>query len=453
MQLYDRAAEMQVMKKLAEIRDVPIGWQAIHFHLSHLMEEYKNEYQSKIAINLMHDLLKKYEGGIYLLENNDMLVICYKLEKTIQNKLIFQIRYLYMDDPLAYGSNGQENQELCTVYELKHSWKAFYEMYTKYMSTARRNVNSLGRPVKSTVDPEAAPLKLNEGGDVNTENRVLSTPADTPRTPAISKTSGKYGEKPATTEAAKAPPPQPKGIEAVVEELRNVDLSGVIRKQPVCAVLSNMTIRRVFDEVYTLIPQLRNNVKIESDFFSNRWLFKYVTGILDQRVLQLLKDKPEQHLKDPISININAETLLSSWFTDFDAAINPTARISIVFEVPVLDAFADMAAFTLARQEVQKLGYRVCLDGLTTASFHNISREQLGVDLVKVQWNADVQSDLNSQENKELADAVRAAGSNRVILCRCDNRSAIEFGHALGISLFQGRYIDSLLDPTSKVNN
>jgi hypothetical protein len=449
MQLYDRAAEMQVMKKLAEIRDVPIGWQAIHFHLSHLMEEYKNEYQSKIAINLMHDLLKKYEGGIYLLENNDMLVICYKLEKTIQNKLIFQIRYLYMDDPLAYSGNGQENQELCTVYELKHSWKAFYEMYTKYMSTARRSVNSLGRPVKSTIDPESAPLKINEGAAANPENKVLASAADAPRTPAISKSSGK----PAGSEAAKPAPAQPKGLESVVEELRNVDLSPVIRKQPVCAVLSNMTIRRVFDEVYTLIPQLRSTVKIESEYFSNRWLFKYVTSILDQRVLQLLREKPEQHLKDPISININAETLLSSWFTEFDAAINPTARISIVFEIPVLDAFADMTAFNLARQEVQKLGYRVCLDGLTTESFHNISREQLGVDLVKVQWNADVQSDLNSQENKELGDAVRAAGSNRVILCRCDNRSAIEFGHALGISLFQGRYIDSLLDPTSKVNN
>jgi EAL domain-containing protein (putative c-di-GMP-specific phosphodiesterase class I) len=447
MQLYDRAAEMQVMKKLAEIRDVPIGWQAIHFHLSHLMEEYKNEYQSKIAINLMHDLLKKYEGGIYLLENNDMLVICYKLEKTIQNKLIFQIRYLYMDDPLAYSGNGQENQELCTVYELKHSWKAFYEMYTKYMSTARRSVNSLGRPVKSSIDPDSAPLKLNEGADANPENKVLAAPSETPRAPAISKMPNKPAE------AAKALSAQPKGIESVVEELRNVDLSSVIRKQPVCAVLSNMTIRRVFDEVYTLIPQLRSSVKIESDYFSNRWLFKYVTCVLDQRVLQLLREKPEQHLKDPISININAETLLSSWFTEFDAAINPMARISIVFEVPVVDAFADMAAFNLARQEVQKLGYRVCLDGLTTASFHNISREQLGVDLVKVQWNADVQSDLNSQENKELADAVRAAGSNRVILCRCDNRSAIEFGHALGISLFQGRYIDSLLDPTSKVNN
>jgi hypothetical protein len=75
------------------------------------------------------------------------------------------------------------------------------------------------------------------------------------------------------------------------------------------------------------------------------------------------------------------------------------------------------------------------------------------LDIVKVQWNADSHSDINSKENKELAEAVQNAGSNRVILCRCDNRSAVEFGHALGISLFQGRFIDSVLDPTSKVNN
>jgi hypothetical protein len=52
-----------------------------------------------------------------------------------------------------------------------------------------------------------------------------------------------------------------------------------------------------------------------------------------------------------------------------------------------------------------------------------------------------------------MMKAVKAIGSNRVILCRCDNRKAIEFGHSLGVSLFQGRFIDGVLNPTSKVEN
>jgi hypothetical protein len=40
-----------------------------------------------------------------------------------------------------------------------------------------------------------------------------------------------------------------------------------------------------------------------------------------------------------------------------------------------------------------------------------------------------------------------------VILARCDNQDAIYYGQALGISLFQGRYVDSVLDPHSDVVN
>ena len=36
-------------------------------------------------------------------------------------------------------------------------------------------------------------------------------------------------------------------------------------------------------------------------------------------------------------------------------------------------------------------------------------------------------------------------GGERVVLCRCDNREAIDFGKSVGIELYQGRYIESLL--------
>jgi EAL domain-containing protein (putative c-di-GMP-specific phosphodiesterase class I) len=370
-----------------------------------------------------------------------------------------------MDDQLAYNGEGQENPDLCTVYELKHSWKTFYEVYSRYMTNARRNVTSLGKPVKPT---EGAPPKPSApakgpaapGGDIraaepfqlNSPPQPVQQTQPSPRMTAEPKKI--FADEDDKHDIAKKMAHSLSGLATIESELRRIDLTTAMRRQPICAVLPNMTVRRVFDELYIFIAQLRQSMGgIDTDFFSNKWLFKYITRILDDRVLSMLMQKPGQFLREPISININVETLLSSSFTEFDAAINPASRISIVFEIPVVDVYADMAAFTLARQEVQRLGYRVCLDGLTAASFASISREKLGLDIMKVQWNADVQSELNSKENKDLADAVQHAGSNRVILCRCDNRSAVEYGHALGISLFQGRFIDSVLDPTSKVNN
>jgi hypothetical protein len=44
-----------------------------------------------------------------------------------------------------------------------------------------------------------------------------------------------------------------------------------------------------------------------------------------------------------------------------------------------------------------------------------------------------------------IRSLVRRAGQNRMVLCRCDNREAVDFGHSVGISLFQGRHIETLL--------
>ena len=72
---------------------------------------------------------------------------------------------------------------------------------------------------------------------------------------------------------------------------------------------------------------------------------------------------------------------------------------------------------------------------------------------MKLLWNADMASDLQTIENRDLELAVAACGANRVILCRCDNREAVDYGQALGISLFQGRFLDQLIDPTAKIQN
>ena len=158
-------------------------------------------------------------------------------------------------------------------------------------------------------------------------------------------------------------------------------------------------------------------------------------------------------LDRPASLNLNVETLLSEHFTRFDEQIKPSVKVSIVIEINVADVFSDMTAFEAARDKVQRMGYRVCLDGLSSKSFMQLDRAQLGFDLAKLQWNADIASDLQTEENRELVNAVKKCGANRIILCRCDNRQAVEYGQVLGISLFQGRYLDSLLDPHSTIEN
>ena len=410
MTLYTKASEVKLMQTLSEIRDESDGWRAIHFHMSDLLEQYKSEYQIKIALNLINDLLKSHQGGVFLMSDYSIIVLSFELEQPLQEKLIFQLRYLYMDDPLAYTDTGQENPDFCTAYKLPRDWKAFHELCSRRMAIFTRKPPVIE---KQADEPQEAEERTSYEKNTFSASRMA----------------------------------------AIERTLDRADLHKTIRRQPVCALLPDMKIRRVFDELYININHLRWMLKSDVDFLSNRWLFKYLTRILDERVIELIRHNPAVYVSQPVSINLNVETLLSSWFAELDSVISPAAKTSIVIEVSILDVFADMAAFQLARREVQKLGYRICLDGISTEGFSIIDRERLGADLIKLQWNADLEGDLEKRENIEMADAIRRAGTNRVILCRCDNLNAVEYGHALGISLFQGRYIDSLINPTSKVEN
>jgi len=49
----------------------------------------------------------------------------------------------------------------------------------------------------------------------------------------------------------------------------------------------------------------------------------------------------------------------------------------------------------------------------------------------------------------EFARALNEYGPTRVVLCHCSDRNALKFGHRLGITLFQGRFLDQLLSPTA----
>lgn len=402
MLVINRNPEARLVETLAEIRDECETWSAVVFHLHLLADQYRSEYQLKIALNLAHDLLSSSEGRIFSFPDGAVAVLCNNITGVLTNKLIFQLRYLCMDDPLAYNEDGYENPDFCTIFRLGADWQKCMNFATRRMTTTARGEKSEGTP----------------------ENRVK-------------------GHLPFSASR----------LATIERDLAQLDLTPALRRQPVCALVPGGPIKRVFDELYINMMHLRQLLKVDVDFLSNKWLFKSLTQLLDERVMALVKNDSARQLAQPVSININLEALLTDWFAEFDAALAPSQKVAVVFEVPVVDVFADMAAYNYARESVQRLGYRICIDGLTTQSFLHIDRDRLRADLVKLQWNADVAADLTTPENAMLHTAIEKCGANRVILCRCDNKQAVDYGLALKLSLFQGRYLDSFINPQATQSN
>jgi EAL domain-containing protein (putative c-di-GMP-specific phosphodiesterase class I) len=412
MKLIAAGAEAKLVEELATLKSDTQDLVGVHFHFDQLLEHYRSDYQIKIATNLVTDLLKHQEGGIYLFRDCSLVVLGREIPRALLDKAIFQLRYLFMDDPLAYTADGHENPKFCRLYQLETDYEMMADMARRQMLGGRQSSTGAG----------AASAK---GGA------------------AKAKTEGS----PATRFFNAS------NLERIEKSIHEVDIFPAMRRQPVCATIPNMSVRRVFDELYLNITHLRDLLGTDIDLLSNRWLFKYLTLAMDDRVLALLKERSGVFLGSPISLNLNVRTLMSDKFAAFDAFLKPSTKVSVVLEIQASDVFEDMVAFFSARDSVQRLGYRICLDGLNHQSFPMIDREHLGVDLVKLQWNANIKGDSFNAENQAVAQAVKRCGANRIILTRCDNRQAVDYGQALGISLFQGRYLDELIDPMSNTVN
>ena len=75
----------------------------------------------------------------------------------------------------------------------------------------------------------------------------------------------------------------------------------------------------------------------------------------------------------------------------------------------------------------------------------------MGFDLAKLRWNPKMGT--TSTKDKSLIEAIKICGKNRIILCHCGSKEAIEYGKKVGISLFQGRYIDAIISPNAILVN
>ena len=237
--------------------------------------------------------------------------------------------------------------------------------------------------------------------------------------------------------------------------LSDADLSRMLRSQPVCLLCDDGSMLPVYDEIYTSIADLEQATKLNLRRGANRWLLRHLTRILDRRVLASLRQgvDPQElppaiaalrdrlHARGNFALNLNLESVLTPQFAAFDSGLEQRLRGSLVLEFHKLDVLGDMAAFTRVRQISRRRGYRLCLDGVTHLSLPLLDRHALDVELVKIDWSEDMVA-----ERDLLRKLIAAAEARRFILCRCDSEDALDFGLSVGMSLYQGRHVDLMLE-------
>lgn len=378
-------------------------YKALYLNLRMLQDTPYMQQNKNNMVDVFMPLIRKAMAKTFVLPNNDMLVIFNKKAQDEIDSCMVRIHFLLQDDAKVRDADNLETAGIAI----------FYDLAAEEADLAKKVVAAC----QKTPDRQKEQQERQRFSFFNTSNR--------------------HFQRELTTDML-----------AKVQKIISVaDFSSFIRRQAICAVIGKSFPQRVFEEVFVSIPDMRDSLLPEVEITANPWLFLALTETLDKRVLEIISRHDDGALIGNFSININVSTILSDDFLRFDDSINGSMRQSIILELQLVDIFSDIRSFILAKTFAKARGYKICIDGITVDKLKYLNRTKLDCDLMKIVWHPSFVDVIN--EDKHFMDYVNKAERAKIILCRIDDVNAVEVGNSLGINLYQGRYIQRLLNAAS----
>lgn len=376
------------------------AYRALYLYTHKLQNQSLKSMQRQSLIETFENVVKKNGGEIFGMPNDDVIVVFNKSSNDEILACLVKIRFMFHDDPLIKNADDLEEINFVQFFDLNTQMDDFR---TAVRSTAQID------PILSTGKRNANAAKVVFGAAKKLRREL---------TPSV--------------------------LAKVQKTLSMADFSSFIRRQSICAVIGKAPPQRVFEEVYVSIPDLRDTLLPDVDLTANPWLFLSLSETLDKRVLETISRHDDGSLSGNFSININVSTILSDEFLQFDENISASMRSTVVLELQLVDIFSDIKSFMLAKTFARARGYKVCIDGVTVDKLKYLDRTHLNCDLIKIIWHPTFMDIV--REDAHFMDYVNKSERAKMILCRIDDPAAVEVGNSLGINLYQGRYIQRMLN-------
>ncbi len=394
---FSTSEESVLLDRLKRIENNPAGYFAVHVHLSDLRSNNKQPHFIQIAARTFETLLESNDAALFSLTNLDLVLICRNIAVDEVDVVVDRARALFSEDPLAEIDDSGFEDNFTTWYDLSST-----EDYASFFSIV----------ADLSLEAERAAQEAMRRKD---------------------------------QDKAKGEPLSPTNLSDLNKKLMSMRIADLIQHQTCLLVRAGGGGEVVFREQFISMGKVRERIAPETDFFANPWLFQYLTESLDRRLLGVLSEREYDDEFEPISINLNISTILSRDFQRFHRVVGDHAP-DVVVELQVIDVFADPKNYGYARDSLQERGYRVLIDGLDPLSLQFFDPSILRSDFLKISWSNALQDDGSDDREAEIRDIVAHVGKSSVILARVDTEKAVKWGLALGISRFQGFFIDRLAE-------
>jgi hypothetical protein len=393
MEVIFRKIEQRFPEILQTIEQDLDSYSAIHIKLSKLQKQNQSLYQSKMAVNIIHELMTDYQGWLVFFLDYDLVGIFRNIQTgEVLKSLVVRIRELFHTDPLAFFSNGITNPEFATIYEFPFNYKHFKNQIENKLSKHHpKHLNSL--------KGENIVKNISSGDLIDIERNIL-----------------------------------------------NLDVNNVIRKQAICGLLNNKnTLKPIFNEIYISLPRLSRILSFNFEDGSNRLLLKYLNELLQRRLLEDLIQDSRILIGSPFSININVSLISSELFHIFDKMVKDKIEHPIIIEFSFDDILSDLRNSIQAINYVGSLGYKICIKGINEFNITYLNQGIFKADFGKIDWHEELYHNKHNNIMTNFKSFINDFGLNRIIINNCNNFEIIEMGKQFGIKLFQGWECDQLL--------
>ena len=388
----DEAALVSALERIERHRQNRWG---LELRMSALRPYHKRPQNIRVVRKLLTPLRQRFEASIFQLASGDLFILMQCPNIGEAKPVLLSILNLFVDDPLVANKGEAEALDtLSPIYDLENAY-----------DTMRTRVDTLVAQSRTTRSDNSADVA--------------------PRAPLgiVS----------------------PQQITEIERAIKTANLANLLRRQSACVVAPGLPPSPVFHELFFSAADLAQLITPGYDLTSNKGLFQHLTSLFDQRMLALLMDRTYRPTLRNASMNLTLKTILAQEFLDFDTATNVKDRGSLAIELPFLEVAGEPGEFFFAQKLLHGLGYKIILDGVRHEALPLIDRELLGIDMVKVIWEQSLEDRVAGSWGDKLRAAIQRIGRERVCFCRVDAAEAIEVGRKLGVSLFQGRLIDAMV--------
>ncbi len=399
----EREPESQETALLAAARRIaqsrPSGGWACHIRLSHLPPQRLKENFS-FAVNILRSAVDRCLGRLFVLQNSDIVVICWQTRRWQLRSAIASLQPLFEGEARMAGRLATRDPSFTTWWDLDQQ-SADFLSFVELLGSGNDRLASRAPDVSaSSTDPVAPPAK-----------------------------SGRF-------DAVK--------LATLVARIKDANLAAAIRRQPICNIPASGVPQPVFEEVYVSIQELQRLFAPRGELGLDRWLFRSLTEVLDERVLAWLAAAETLSLISNFALNLNLSTISSAEFARFEAQFGKQLRGRMIVEVDKSDLLGDLPRFAEVQEKFVANGYLLCIDGLTDPDLQAIDYGRFKVDFFKVLWHPEFMVE-DGEARIALERLVAQASAEKIILSHCSVPEALSLGSELGIALFQGWHVDALV--------